>query len=217
MDSKKIDSVKFGNQPEDYVRKIEKDKYGTLEKSKDSGMIDEFIKKFPPPKNSSDTTKKELEHLKKISDNVTEKEKSMCFYMEHHHLDFFVKTAEKLGIKGVDRKKVNSWADEAFPIVYYLKDHFNRPRPNELAGEYGIKLHPITRTDANSAAYPSGHTMDFLVMIYQLMKLKPSSRKYFVDLYNKIKDVRELSGVHYPSDGDGSEELFKLMLKYKII
>ena len=46
MDSKKIDSVKFGNQPEDYVRKIEKDKYGTLEKSKDSGMIDEFIKKI---------------------------------------------------------------------------------------------------------------------------------------------------------------------------
>ena len=51
-----------------------------------------------------------------------------------------------------------------------VKDYFNRPRPNELAGEYGIKLHPVTRTDANSAAYPSGHTMDFLVMIYQLMK-----------------------------------------------
>jgi hypothetical protein len=202
MDSKKIDSVKFGNQPEEYVKKIEKDKYGALKKAKDSGMIDEFIKKFPPPKNSSDTTKKE---------------QSMCFYMEHHHLDFFVKTAEKLGIKGIDRKKVNSWSDEVYPIVYFLKDYFNRPRPNELAGEYGIKLHPVTRTDANSAAYPSGHTMDFLVMIYQLMKLKPSSKKYFLDLYNKIKDVRELSGVHYPSDGDGSEELFKLMLKYKII
>jgi hypothetical protein len=49
------------------------------------------------------------------------------------------------------------------------------------------------------------------------MKLKPSSKDYFLDLYKKIKDVRELSGVHYPSDGDGSEELFKLMLKYKII
>ena len=69
MDSKKIDSVKFGNQPEEYLRRIEKDKYGTLKKAKDSGMINEFIKNFPPPKNSSDTTKKELEHLKKISDN----------------------------------------------------------------------------------------------------------------------------------------------------
>ena len=73
MDYKKLDSVKFGNQPEEYVRKIEKDKYGTLEKAKDSGMLDQFIKKFPPPKNSSDTAKKEVEHLKKISDNVTDK------------------------------------------------------------------------------------------------------------------------------------------------
>lgn len=213
----KLDDVKFGNQPDEYVIKIEKDKYGTLKKAKDSGMLKEFINRFPPPKNSSDVTKKELEHLKEMSDKVTDKEKSMCFYMEHNHLDFFVKTAEKLGIKGVDRKQVNVWADEVFPIVYHIKDYFNRPRPNELAGEYGIKLHPITRTDANSAAYPSGHSMDFLVMIYQLMKLKPSSKNYFLDLYKKIKDVREMSGVHYSSDREGSEELFKLMLKYKII
>ena len=35
MDYKKLDSVKFVNQPEEYVRKIEKDKYRTLEKAKD--------------------------------------------------------------------------------------------------------------------------------------------------------------------------------------
>jgi len=212
-----IDSVKFGNQPKEYIDKIKNDKYGKLKKAKDSGMLKEFIEKYPPPANSSDISKNELKYLKKISDNITKEQERFCFYMEHHHLDFFVKVAEKLGIKGVDRKKINSWSDEVFPIVYYIKDYFNRPRPNELAGEYGINLHPVTRTDANSAAYPSGHTIDFLVMIYQLMKLKPSSKDYFIDLYNKIKDVRELSGVHYPSDGDGSEELFKLMLKYKII
>jgi hypothetical protein len=80
MDYKKLDSVRFGNQPQEYVSKIKADKYGTLKKAKDSGMISEFIKKFPPPKNSSGTTKKELEYLKKISSNITEKEKSMCFY-----------------------------------------------------------------------------------------------------------------------------------------
>jgi hypothetical protein len=212
-----IDNVRFGNQPKEYVDKIKNDKYGKLKKAKESGMLKEFIEKYPPPANSSDIVKNELKHLKKIVDNATKEQERLCFYMEHHHLDFFVKTAKKLGIDNVDRKQVNTWSDEIFPIIYYLKDYFNRPRPNELAREYDINLNPITRTDANSAAYPSGHAIDFLVIIYHLTKLKPEASKKLNEIYEDIKDVREISGVHFPSDRKGSENLFRLLVKYKII
>jgi acid phosphatase (class A) len=102
-------------------------------------------------------------------------------------------------------------------LLFYLKDKFNRPRPYQLAKEYGLDLHPITATDANSAAYPSGHTLDFLNIIIHLGKMKPEAADELDDLYDDIKRVRELSGLHYPSDRKISEYLFKELIKNKLI
>ena len=37
------------------------------------------------------------------------------------------------------------------------------------------------------------------------------------ELYHKIKRVREISGLHYPSDRTVSEYLFKQLIKNKLI
>ena len=102
-------------------------------------------------------------------------------------------------------------------ICSYLKDKFNRARPYQLAREMGLNLYPVIRTDANSASYPSGHSMDFLIILYHFGKLKPESIKILNNFYQKIKNVRELSGVHYPSDRKVSEYIFKQLVKNKLL
>jgi hypothetical protein len=86
-----------------------------------------------------------------------------------------------------------------------------------LAGELEIPLHPVIATDANSAAYPSGHTMDFLIIIHNFKKKKPELGEKLEELYKKVRHVREMSGVHYPSDRKISEILFKKLLDANLI
>jgi hypothetical protein len=80
-----------------------------------------------------------------------------------------------------------------------------------------LELYPIIRTDANSAAYPSGHSLDFLVTLYHFGKMKPEVAEKIDEFYHEIKRVRELSGVHYPSDRKISEYLFKQLVKHNLI
>ncbi len=47
--------------------------------------------------------------------------------------------------------------------------------------------------------------------------MKPEATGELQDLYDDIKKVRELSGVHYPSDRKISEYLFKELIKNKLI
>ena len=47
--------------------------------------------------------------------------------------------------------------------------------------------------------------------------MKPELAEELADFYDKIKDVRELSGLHYPSDRKCSEYLFKQLVKNKLI
>jgi ferredoxin-thioredoxin reductase catalytic subunit len=47
--------------------------------------------------------------------------------------------------------------------------------------------------------------------------MKPEIAEEVDELYHKIKRVRELSGLHYPSDRKISEYLFKELIKYKLV
>jgi len=107
--------------------------------------------------------------------------------------------------------------DELEYLVELTNKEFNRPRPYQLANELKIPLYPIILTDANSAAYPSGHTMDFLVILYNFGKMKPELVGQLLPIYNSVKKVREISGVHYPSDRKISEEIFKLIVEANLI
>ncbi len=214
--SNNIDDIKYGNLSKDHLLKIKYDIGGLLKKAIKMGVIKDILDNHPFPANSSDETKKELEYLVDLTKNATPQEKKFCDIMENHHYDFFVIVAKKLGIN-ISKEEILKWVGNVDPITFYLKEKFNRPRPYQLAKELGMDLYPIIRTDANSAAYPSGHTMDFLVIISKFIKLKPESKKTLLNLYQQIKNVRELSGVHYPSDKKVSEILFKKLIKNKIL
>lgn len=211
-----INDIKFGNPAKEHVIKVKKDKAGVLKKCLELGIVDDILKNHPYPANDSDETKKELDYLVKITGDASDEEVRICELVETNHYDIFSIFGKKLGIN-VSSEKIESWVTNVDPVLFYLKDKFNRARPYQLADAMNIPLYPIIRTDANSAAYPSGHTLDFLVILHHFGKMKPESAKELKNFYEQIKKIREVSGVHYPSDRKISEYLFQNLVKNKII
>jgi hypothetical protein len=211
-----LDDIKYGNTTKEQEAKVKEDRAGILKSAIEAGIIKDVLENHPFPANSSDETKNELEYLTKLTKEADEDDINFCKLIENNHYDFFVIVAKKLGLN-VSKEQILKWVGDIDPITFYLKDKFNRPRPYQLAREIGLELHPITATDANSAAYPSGHTMDFLVILYHFGKMKPDAADEIDDFYHEIKRVREVSGLHYPSDRKVSEYIFKELVKNKLI
>lgn len=212
-----VDDIKYGNLRKSHFDAIKEDKDGMLSEALKAGIITDILENYPFPPNSSKKTKGELEYLKEITDSATEEDRKFCNIMEDYHYEFFEKVAKDLGIEGVDKYVIKGWCKVVDPITFYLKHKFNRPRPYQLAYALGIDLYQIISTDANSAAYPSGHTMDFLVILFRFSKLRPDLVDTFNQIYERVENVRQLSGVHYPSDKKVSEILFSKLVKAGIL
>ena len=211
-----LDDVKYGNPTKEHDDKVKADRAGILKSAIEAGIIKDVLENHPFPLNSSDETKNELEYLVELTEDADEDDIRFCKLMETNHYDFFVIVGKDLGLN-VSKQEILKWVGDIDPLTFYLKDKFNRPRPYQLAKELGLELHPITATDANSAAYPSGHTMDFLIILYHFGKMKPELAEELDEFYHDIKRVRELSGLHYPSDRKVSEYIFKQLVKNKLI
>jgi hypothetical protein len=211
-----LDSIKYGNSTKEQNDKVIADRAGILKAAIEAGIIKDVLENYTFPANSSDETRNELEYLTELVNDADAEDIKFCYLIENNHYDFFVIVGEKLGLD-VSKEEILKWVGDIDPITFYLKDKFNRPRPYQLAKDLGLDLHPITATDANSAAYPSGHTLDFLVILYHFGKMKPEAAEEIDEFYHEIKRVRELSGLHYPSDRKISEYLFKQLIKYNLI
>ena len=211
-----LDDIKYGNTTREQNLKVKEDRSGIIKACEEKGIIKDILENYPFPTNTSDETKNELEYLTKVTKEASEEDLNFCKLIETNHYDFFVIVAKKLGLN-VSKEEILKWVEDIDPVLFYLKDKFNRPRPYQLAKELNLPLFPITASDANSAAYPSGHTLDFLVILYHFGKMKPEIAEEVDELYHKIKRVRELSGLHYPSDRKISEYLFKELIKYKLV
>ena len=211
-----LDSIKFGNPPKEQDDKVKADRAGILKAAIEVGIIKDVLENHPFPANSSDETKTELEYLVKVTKQADDDDFKFCKLLEHYHYDFLAVAGRKLGLD-VTAEQIKNWCFDIDPVLFYLKDKFNRPRPYQLANELGLELYAIITTDANSAAYPSGHSLDFLVTLYHFGKMKPEAAEEIDEFYHEIKRVRELSGVHYPSDRKISEYLFKQLVKHNLI
>jgi hypothetical protein len=211
-----LDDIKYGNTTKEQNLKVKEDRSGIIKACEEKGIIKDILENHPFPINTSDETKNELEYLTKLTKEASEEDLNFCKLIETNHYDFFVIVAKTLGLN-VSKEEILKWVEDIDPILFYLKDKFNRPRPYQLAKELNLPLYPITASDANSAAYPSGHTLDFLVILYHFGKMNPEAAEELDELYHKIKRVREISGLHYPSDRKVSEYLFKELIKYKLI
>ncbi len=101
------------------------------------------------------------------------------------------------------------------PLIDYLKMGYNRPRPYQTAGQYGIPLFPILESKtASSPAYPSGHTLQALWFMDMYKRLYPTLATPLMKFVLEVKLTREEGGVHYPSDGHFAFKVYQHLKDY---
>ena len=97
------------------------------------------------------------------------------------------------------------------PLLFYLKDLINRPRPHQLAKYLNIPFYQVIHTDANTASFPSGHALTSYIMSEYYSRKYPNLRTELEALGERIANSREQMGIHYPSDTAISKTIAKVI------
>lgn len=175
-----------------------------------------------PPANSSLQTKAELKYMFELEKNRTEEDikeshflsgvyynlnihkgdslydsnRENLFYIGHSMGTWF--NAKSLPLTA--DLMANAWQDANY-FIWALKYKYARIRPYVLES----KLHNLETADAPS--YPTGTATDAYLMAYIYQELAPAFTDIFLADAYRMAHSREIIGVHFPSDVEGSRIL----------
>ena len=158
-------------------------------------------KKMKPPKDNSLETFKEIKDIDKLRSDES-------FVKDNDNL---IKAYKP--IVGED-KQVKSLVDESQPIILKLKKHFNRPRPKQLAKNFGVKLKDIELDSMKTPSYPSGHSTQGYLISEMLKDKYPEKSKELDKKAKDISDSRNIARAHYKSDSEMGKQLGLDMAKF---
>ena len=162
------------------------------------------FKKKKPPVDSGYTTRTEMNELKKIP---LKKE----FVKKYDNIEAaFKKTAKEQGVEDYDKNIAAKLIKESAPVILELKKHHNRPRPYEL----DKKLTAFKMKSMQTPSYPSGHSVQGVLIGKVLSDKYPRSRKGFMATAKNISYSRRVARAHYKSDSKMGEELGNSMYKH---
>lgn len=162
------------------------------------------------PYPDENTTRNELLYMVELSNGVDSDRVEEINLIHSHLYEYWSHYLETLGVT-ISALEIENSIIQYEPITDYLKLHYNRPRPYQMAGVMGVPLYP--RLDwgngPTDSSYPSGHTFLSLCIYQVLGNVYPHLRNDLMKMVLNIKLSREELGVHYPSDGVFSFQIFK--------
>ena len=88
--------------------------------------------------------------------------------------------------------------------IMYYKILYNRARPSQVAPDDIDYLDSVT---ANTASYPSGHAFQGYYAAKILSQWEPSRKQEWMDIAERVANIRIIAGLHYPSDRDFARQL----------
>jgi hypothetical protein len=100
-------------------------------------------------------------------------------------------------------------------LIFKLKYHYNRPRPNQLANYYKLRLFPYNSYSSNTPSFPSGHTVQAYVILNVIGNKYPSHYSFCKELIDDIAYSRIYMGLHYPSDNDFARIVGREIIQHK--
>lgn len=166
------------------------------------------LKKIKPRSDNSIDTRLEIKELTKIPSNKK-------FVKENDDIEnIFQKIASKKNIKDYDAKLVNTLVKESAPVILKLKKHFNRPRPRVLAKKMNIKLNDIEMASMKTPSYPSGHSVQSILISKVLSDKYPKAKKAFEKASKDISYSRRVAKAHYKSDSKIGEKMGAMMYEH---
>jgi len=173
------------------------------------------IELTPPPSNDSDTTKKELEVIKKSMQNNTRKTIKTIMQEDKEYPGFELLFGDV--IKKDDpkmRKFIDDLSDQIFKICLFFKNKYQRPRPFQVAAKLGIPFEPLVSETADSSSYPSGHAFAAYLIAAILGEKFPNKINELEKLAKRVAQNRINAGVHFPSDVEAGKLLAKKVFPY---
>lgn len=173
------------------------------------GIGVEDFKDLTYPKEDSKEAKKELSNIKsiKIDKDFVNKcddiKKVFKDYFKENDLDF----PEKL---------VSDILDGSAYLIMGIKNHYNRPRPKDLAKKLGVDLNFVNLSSSKTPSFPSGHAVQSHLLAYILSDMFPKHKKAFDNIADDISISRMMAKVHFLSDIESGEKVAKdLYNQYK--
>jgi hypothetical protein len=162
------------------------------------------FKKMKPPSDNGYTTHTELNELRKIPLNKS-------FVKKFDNIESaFAKTAKDNNIQDYDKKVAANLIKESAPVILKLKKHFNRPRPKDL----DKKLSNYEMSSMKTPSYPSGHSVQGILIASMLGDKYPKSKSAFAKTGKNISYSRRVAHAHYKSDSTVGEKLGNSMYKH---
>ena len=169
--------------------------------------ISNFKKMKPPGDNTFDTSQ-EVKALNKIPLNKK-------FVKDNDNIESaFAKTAKENNVENYDKKIPAKLIKESAPIILELKKHFNRPRPKVLAKKMNIKMKDIEMASMKTPSYPSGHSVQGILIAKVLSDKYPKAKSAFTKTGENISYSRRVAHAHYKSDSKMGEKLGNSMYKH---
>ena len=162
----------------------------------------------PFPKNDSDETKRELIEIHSRTSSLSDEEYDFGVKAERNHFKEWSNFCMNHGII-VHEYVFKQMESNTDGLIYFLKNHYNRPRPFQLGLHLGIPVEPVINHGANSAAYPGGHSFDATLISLVLSSKYPRVASKFEEFANQVSESRLNMGFHYPSDNEFGVELAK--------
>lgn len=216
LSTSSVNDIFYGNQP------IDLQKFASLTNDNiknwfiSKGLIDKFVQNAP--KNDSEKTRKDLDVLLRKMKNVSPEDLIFARHIddEKNIPKAFIDLLSKYGIEVSEDEHLHI-EGQSDAILFYLKEVINRPRPYQLAYYYKLELFPLIRTNAMTAAYPSGHALVGFMMAGYYSKKYPEATADLKELGEKIAMSRENTGIHYPSDTEVSREIAKIIIDNNLL
>jgi acid phosphatase (class A) len=211
-----LDKVTYGNLSLRYKEiSLRRDKVS--EKLMKFGLYDRLFE-IPPPANSSTETERELLKLVNILKNLSDVTLEFCKQAEKDHVKLFIEYLNRHGINDINKDDLNIVLNELEPLLIRLKEHYNRPRPYQLANYYGLDIYvPIDAYMALTPAYPSGHSFEGYILGEILSAKYPEHAVGLLKLGKNVGLSRIATGVHYPSDHEFGRYLGAIIIENNLV
>ena len=170
-------------------------------------------KYFPPPKNSSEKTRKEIQYLISLGEFRTQWQTEMAEY-DLKTIRPFKDYLDKYGIE-IDWDRIKEFKDSSDKIILSLKRFYGRPRPKQVAEKLNLPLDTFPLKTAGTPSYPSGHaTQGRLIALLVADDVPLEHKKNIMDIGKRIGESRQIAGAHYPSDTEFGHRLADSLYDY---
>lgn len=202
-----VSNLVYGSPIKAHMNKI-KNKGKALEAFLLDPIAQEEFMNRPFPKNDSNETKQELVELYNRTNSVSDTDLDFAIRAERAHFKEWVRFCMENGII-VHEYMFKEMEAQTDGLIYFLKNHYNRPRPFQLGLHLNIPIEPVVNHSANSAAYPSGHAFDATLISLVLSSKYPGLSCKFKTFAERVFETRKDLGLHYQSDIKFGSDLAK--------